>query len=149
MPKITPFLWFDTQAEEALRFYASVFPNSKVNNVWNGPDGNVMGVNATLDGQEVRALNGGPQFKPTEAFSFFVDCDGQEEVDKYWNTFIADGGQESMCGWLKDKYGVSWQIIPIQMGQLIGQDKTGKVMQAMLKMKKIIIKDLEDASHQG
>ncbi len=105
-----------------------------------------MGVSFMLDGQEVRGLNGGPMFKPTEAFSFFVDCDGQEEVDKYWNKLIGDGGEESMCGWLKDKYGFSWQIIPKQMGVLMGQDTTGKVMQAMLKMKKIIIADLETAA---
>lgn len=146
MSKITPFLWFDTQAEEALRFYVSIFPNSKIMNVWNGPDGKVMGVNAILDGQEVRGLNGGPQFKFTEAISLFVDCQSQQEVDKYWNALIADGGQESMCGWLKDKYGLSWQIVPVQLGQLMGKDKTGRVMQAMLKMKRIIIADLENAA---
>jgi predicted 3-demethylubiquinone-9 3-methyltransferase (glyoxalase superfamily) len=146
MPKITPFLWFDTQAEEAMRFYASVFPNSKLNNVWKGPDGGVMGVNATLDGQEVRGLNGGPKFKFTEAFSFFVDCRDQAEVDRYWNALTADGGQESRCGWLKDKYGLSWQIVPVQFGQLMARDRSGRVMQALLKMNKIIIADLEAAA---
>lgn len=146
MPKITPFLWFDANAEEAMNYYVSVFPNSKIINAWKGPDGKVMGVSFILDGQEVRGLNGGPMYKPTEAFSFFVDCDGQEEVDTYWNALINDGGQESQCGWLKDKFGVSWQIIPKQMGALMGQDKTGKVMQAMLQMKKIVIQDLEAAA---
>lgn len=105
-----------------------------------------MGVNFVLDGQEIRALNGGPNFKLTEAFSLFVDCQTQEEVDQYWDRFIADGGQASQCGWLKDMYGVSWQIIPVQLGQLMAKDKTGQVVQAMLKMKKIIIKDLEAAA---
>lgn len=146
MAKITPFLWFNDNAEEAMNFYVSVFPNSNINTVWPGPNGKAMGVNATLNGQEVRALNGGPLFTPNESFSFFVDCQSQEEVDQYWNAFLANGGQESQCGWLKDKYGFSWQIVPVQLGQLMGQDKTGKVMQAMLKMKKIIIADLEAAA---
>ena len=142
---MTPFLWFDTQAEAAARFYVSIFPNSKVLNVW-GPPGNVMGVSFVLDGQEVRGLNGGPQFKPTEAFSFFVDCETQEEVDMYWSKLTAGGGSQGQCGWLKDKFGVSWQVIPKQLGALMGKDKNGKVMQAMLQMKKIVIADLEKAA---
>lgn len=148
MPNITPFLWFNDNAEEAMRFYVSIFPKSKVLNVWKGPDGKVMGVSFILNGQEVRGLNGGPLFKHTEAFSFFVDCDSQEEVDMYWNKLTASGGQESMCGWLKDKYGLSWQIIPVQLGKLMGdkdKEKAGRVMQAMLKMNKIIIADLQKA----
>ena len=144
MPRVTPFLWFDTQAEEAARFYTSIFPNSKVLNVW-GPPGNAMGVSFILDGQEVRGLNGGPQFKPTEAFSFFVDCANQEEVDMYWTKLTANGGSEGQCGWLKDRFGVSWQIVPVQLGQLMGQDKSGKVMQAMLQMKKLDIAGLQAA----
>jgi len=107
MHKVTPFLWFDTQAEGAARFYVSLFPNSKVLTVWGAP-GKPLGVSFVLDGREFRALNGGPQFKFTEAFSMFVDCETQEEVDTYWSKLTADGGQESMCGWLKDKYGLSW-----------------------------------------
>lgn len=148
MPHITPFLWFDTQAEEAARFYVTVFPNSKVLNVWNGPDGKVQGVNFVLDGQEIRALNGGPLFKFTEAFSLFVDCQTQAEVDRYWDKLTADGGAPGQCGWLKDKYGLSWQVIPVQLGKLMGRDKTGQVVQAMLKMKKIIIADLVKAANE-
>ncbi len=104
-----------------------------------------MGVSFILDGQEVRGLNGGPQFKPTEAFSFFVDCANQEEVDMYWTKLTANGGSEGQCGWLKDRFGVSWQIVPVQLGQLMGQDKSGKVMQAMLQMKKLDIAGLQAA----
>ena len=150
MQKITPFLWFNIEAEEAARFYVSIFPNSKVLNVWPGPDGKPMGVSFILNGQEVRGLNGGPQFKPTEAFSFFVDCDSQEEVDKYWSALTADGGQESRCGWLKDKYGVSWQIIPAIIGKLMSDPvKSQRVMQALLKMVKLDIAVLEKAYEEG
>ena len=150
MPKITPFLWFDTQAEEAMRFYASVFPNSKLNNVWKGPDGGVMGVNATLDGQEVRGLNGGPKFKFTEAFSFFVDCRDQAEVDRYWNALTADGGQESRCGWLKDKYGLSWQVVPTALGEVLGDKdpaRAKRAMEAMLKMSKLDLDAMKRAAN--
>ena len=147
MGKITPFLWFDTKAEEAARFYVSIFPNSKVLNVWRAGE-QVQGVSFVLNGQEIRGLNGGPKFKFTEAASMFVDCESQEEVDRYWNALTTDGGSESMCGWLKDKYGLSWQIIPTQLGRMLGnQDrvKAGRALQAMLKMKKIVIRELENA----
>ncbi len=151
MKKITPFLWFDAQAEEAMNFYASLFKNSKVINVSRGPDGKAFSVAFELDGQEFLGLNAGPQFKFNEAVSMFVNCEDQSEVDHFWNALIADGGEESMCGWLKDKYGLSWQIIPKQLGELMGdpdREKSGRVMQAMLKMKKIIIEDLQQA-HGG
>jgi predicted 3-demethylubiquinone-9 3-methyltransferase (glyoxalase superfamily) len=145
MGRITPFLWFDTQAEEAARFYVSIFPNSRVLSVWRAGD-RVQGVSFMLDGQEVRGLNGGPNFKFTEAFSKFVDCESQEEVDRYWAALTADGGSESMCGWLRDKFGLSWQIIPTQLSRLLGdkdRERAGRAMNAMLKMKKIVIRELE------
>src|SRR5215208_6441453 len=148
MKKITPFLWFDTQAEEAMNFYVSVFENSKVLSVTPGPNGIASSVNFELEGQEFIALNAGPQFKFNEAISFLVDCKTQEEVDGLWNKLVADGGEESMCGWLKDKYGLSWQIIPSTLGELMGDqdpEKAKRVMDAMLKMNKIIISDLQQA----
>jgi predicted 3-demethylubiquinone-9 3-methyltransferase (glyoxalase superfamily) len=148
MKKITPFLWFDTQAEEAMNFYVSLFKNSKVSNISRGPDGKVFTVSFELDGQEFMALNAGPQFKFNEAVSFFVNCATQEEVDYFWEKLTADGGEESMCGWLKDKYGLSWQIIPSALGELMGDPdpaKAQRVMQAMLKMKKIEIVGLREA----
>ena len=149
MKKITPFLWFDTQAEDAMNFYVSVFKNSKVGSIQRqGPDGPVFSVTFELDGQEFMGLNAGPQFKFNESISFFVHCENQAEVDEYWNKLIADGGEESMCGWLKDKYGLSWQIVPKQLGELMGDEdpvKAKKVMEAMLKMKKIIVADLKEA----
>ena len=151
MKKITPYLWFDTQAEEAMNFYVSVFKNSKVNNISRGPDGNAFMVSFELDGQEFIGLNAGPRFKFNESISFFVNCENQKEVDEYWNKLIADGGEESMCGWLKDKYGLSWQIIPKQLGELMGDpdpEKSQRVMQAMLQMQKIIVADLQKA-HDG
>lgn len=156
MQKITPFLWFDTQAEEAVKFYASIFPNSKILNVARygdagpGPKGSVMTVEFELDGQRMIALNGGPVFKFTEAISLVVDCNSQEEVDHYWNKLL-QGGEESQCGWLKDKYGLSWQIVPTALGKLLsGPDakKAKRVMEAMLKMKKIDIAALEAAAQQ-
>jgi predicted 3-demethylubiquinone-9 3-methyltransferase (glyoxalase superfamily) len=152
MKKITPFLWFDTQAEEAMNFYVSVFKNSKVLGVSRGPDGKAFTVSFELDGQEFMALNAGPEFKFNEAVSFFVNCGTQEEVDYYWEKLTADGGQESMCGWLKDKYGLSWQIIPKALGKLMGDPdpvKAQRVTQAMLKMNKIIVADLKKAYEQG
>lgn len=153
MQKITPFLWFDNNAEEALNLYTSIFPNSKTVAITRygpagpGPEGSVMTASFELEGQEFIALNGGPHFKFTEAISFVVHCDTQEEVDRYWNKLLA-GGQESQCGWLKDKFGLSWQIVPRQLTRLI-QDKDARkaqnVMQAMMKMRKIIIADLEEA----
>ena len=148
MKKITPFLWFDTQAEEAMNFYVSLFKNSKVNDISLGPDGKAFIVSFELDGQEFMGLNAGPQFKFNESVSMYVNCENQAEVDELWNKLISDGGEESMCGWLKDKYGLSWQIIPKQLGELMGDpdpEKSQRVMQSMLKMKKIIVADLERA----
>jgi predicted 3-demethylubiquinone-9 3-methyltransferase (glyoxalase superfamily) len=151
MKKITPFLWFDTQAEEAMNFYVSVFKNSKVGHVSRGPDGKAFTVSFQLEGQDFMALNAGPRFKFNEAISLFVDCKTQEEVDELWNKLTADGGEESMCGWLKDKYGLWWQIIPSALGEWMGDPdpvKSQRVMQAMLKMKKIIVADLKAAYNQ-
>lgn len=152
MKKITPFLWFDTQAEEAMNFYVSVFKNSKAGEVRRmGPDGPVFSVTFNLDGQDFLGLNAGPMFKFNEAVSFFVNCNDQEEVDYYWNKLTADGGSESRCGWLKDKYGLSWQIIPTALGQYLGssdQAASGRAMQAMLQMKKIDVATLK-AAHDG
>lgn len=142
MSKITPFLWFDNQAEEAANFYVSVFKNSKVLEV------TPMVVTFELDGQKVTALNGGPQFKFNESFSFFVDCKSQEEVDELWAKLTAHGGEESMCGWLKDKYGLSWQIIPTQLMEMMGDKdpaKAKRVVDAMLQMQKIDTKVLQQA----
>ncbi len=148
MKKITPFLWFDTQAEEAMNFYVSLFKNSKVNSVSRGPEGDAFIVSFELDGQEFMGLNAGPQFKFNEAVSMFVNCEDQAEVDYFWNALIANGGEESMCGWLKDRFGLSWQIVPKQLSQLMGdpdQVKAGRVMEAMLKMRKIVVADLQMA----
>jgi predicted 3-demethylubiquinone-9 3-methyltransferase (glyoxalase superfamily) len=151
--KITPFLWFDGKAEEAMNFYTSIFKNSKIKSVSRygeagpGPKGTVMSGTFQLEGQEFIALNGGPQFKFNEAVSFFVDCRTQEEVDRLWER-LSEGGEKQSCGWLKDKYGLSWQIVPTILGKLL-QDKdsvkAGRVMQAMLKMDKIDIKLLQQA----
>jgi len=151
MKKITPFLWFDTQAEEAMNFYVSVFKNSKAHNVSRGPDGKAFTVSFELNGQEFMGLNAGPQFKFNEAVSFFVNCEDQAEVDYYWEKLTADGGEESMCGWLKDKYGLSWQIIPKALGELMGDPdpvKAQRVMQAMLQMQKIDVAELQRAYDQ-
>lgn len=157
MQKITPFLWFDNNAEEAVNFYASIFKDAKINNVSryseeaskaaNMPKGSAMTVAFNLNGQDFVAINGGPVFKFTEAVSFVINCSSQEEVDHYWYK-LSEGGKESQCGWLKDKYGLSWQVTPKQMGELMSGPKAGKVMQAMLKMKKLVIKDLEEAAQQ-
>jgi predicted 3-demethylubiquinone-9 3-methyltransferase (glyoxalase superfamily) len=156
MQKITPFLWFDTQAEEAAKFYASIFPNSKIlktaryGEAGPGPKGSAMTVEFELDGQRMIALNGGPVFKFTEAISLVVDCKDQKEVDHYWNKLLR-GGKESQCGWLKDRYGLSWQIVPTVLGELLSAPdaKTAKrVMEAMLKMKKIDIAALKAAAAQ-
>jgi len=152
MKKITPFLWFDTQAEEAMNFYVSIFKNSKAGSVQRaGPDGPVTGVTFQLEGQDFMALNAGPEFKFNEAISFFVDCKTQEEVDELWNKLISDGGEESRCGWLKDKYGLSWQIIPSVLGEMLGDKdpvKAKRALDAMLKMSKIDIKTLKQAFDQ-
>lgn len=146
--KIVPFLWFDTQAEEAAKFYITLFKNSKIESIIPGPDNTTMGVTFILDGVKIQALNGGPHFKFTEAISLFVHCETQDEVDHFWNGLIADGGNESMCGWLKDKYGLSWQIIPSKLGELLShpdREKANRAMQAMLKMRKIDIAKLQEA----
>jgi predicted 3-demethylubiquinone-9 3-methyltransferase (glyoxalase superfamily) len=148
MKKITPFLWFDTEAEEAMNFYVSIFKNSKVLGVTPGPNDRAMSVNFELEGQEFIGLNAGPQFKFNEAISFLVDCKTQAEVDELWQKLTADGGEESMCGWLKDKYGLSWQIIPTALGTMLSDpdpEKAGRVMQTMLKMNKIDIQALQNA----
>jgi predicted 3-demethylubiquinone-9 3-methyltransferase (glyoxalase superfamily) len=151
MKKITPFLWFDDQAEEAMKFYVSIFKNSKVLNISLGPNGKAFSVSFELDGQEITGLNGGPNFKFTEAISFFVNCETQAEVDYLWEKLTA-GGKEVQCGWLKDKYGLSWQIVPTALGELLGDPdpvKSQRVMKAMLKMKKIEIAGLRRAYEQG
>jgi len=156
MQKITPFLWFDDQAEEAMNFYVSLFKNSKVISVSRygdegpGPTGVVMTATFQLDGQELIALNGGPEFKFTEAISFFVNCETQEEVDGLWDK-LSEGGEEGRCGWLKDKYGLSWQIVPTVLGELLNDTdpaKSQRVMKAMLQMNKIDIAGLERAYKQ-
>jgi predicted 3-demethylubiquinone-9 3-methyltransferase (glyoxalase superfamily) len=154
MPKITPFLWFDTQAEEAAKFYVSVFPRSKIlktaryGEAGPGPKGSVMTVEFELAGQRMIALNGGPVYKLTEAFSLSIDCKDQKEVDHYWSK-LSKGGEESMCGWLKDKYGLSWQVTPTILVKLVsGPDKkkARRVMEAMFKMRKIDIAALKAAA---
>ncbi len=154
MHKITPFLWFDDKAEEAMNFYVSIFKNSKVGSVTRygdagpGPKGTVMSATFQLDGQDFFALNGGPLFKFTEAISFFVNCETQEEVDELWEKLTAGGGAPQRCGWLKDKYGLSWQIIPKALGEMLGDknpQKSQRVMQAMLQMNKIDIQRLKEA----
>ena len=148
MQKITPFLWFDNQAEEAMNFYISIFKNSKVLSVNRaGEDGPVISVAFELDGQEFMALNAGPQFKFTEAISFFVNCETQQEVDELWAK-LTEGGEESRCGWLKDKYGLSWQIIPTVLGEMLSDKdpaKAKRAMDAMLQMNKIDIAILKRA----
>jgi predicted 3-demethylubiquinone-9 3-methyltransferase (glyoxalase superfamily) len=151
MKKITPFLWFDDQAEEAMNFYVSIFKNSKVLGVTPGPNGIAQSVTFELEGQEFMALNAGPRFKFNESISFFVDCKTQQEVDELWGKLTADGGEESMCGWLKDKYGLWWQIIPSALSEMLGDrdpEKAKRVAEAMLKMNKIIIADLQRAYDQ-
>ena len=148
MKKITPFLWFDTEAEEAMNLYVSIFKNSKVLGVTPGPNGRAMSVNFELEGQEFIGLNAGPEFKFNESISFLVNCNSQAEVDELWEKLTADGGEESRCGWLKDKYGLSWQIIPTALGEMLGDpnpEKAGRAMQAMLQMNKIDIQGLKQA----
>jgi predicted 3-demethylubiquinone-9 3-methyltransferase (glyoxalase superfamily) len=153
MQKITPFLWFDGKAEEAMKFYTSIFKNSKVGNVSRygdagpGPKGTVMSATFELEGQKFMALNGGPEFKFTPAISLFVNCETQQEVDELWEKLSA-GGEKSRCGWLKDKYGLSWQIIPAVLGELLADKdpaKSKRVMQAMLQMDEINIEGLKRA----
>jgi predicted 3-demethylubiquinone-9 3-methyltransferase (glyoxalase superfamily) len=147
MPTITPFLWFNTQAEEAMNFYASIFKRSKVVSV-NRANGKVMSVQFELEGQPFMGLNGGPQFAFTEAISFFVGCETQKEIDELWEKLTADGGASSRCGWLKDKFGLSWQIVPTSLGRMLSDKdgaRAGRVMNAMLQMDKLDLKKLEDA----
>jgi predicted 3-demethylubiquinone-9 3-methyltransferase (glyoxalase superfamily) len=147
MQKITTFLTYNDQAEQAANFYTTLFKNSKIDNVMRAGDA-VMGVSFQLDGQHFNALNGGSSFNFSEGISLYVDCQSQAEVDDLWNKLTADGGEESRCGWLKDKFGVSWQIIPKQLGELMGDkdpEKSQRVVQAMLKMQKIIVADLQKA----
>jgi predicted 3-demethylubiquinone-9 3-methyltransferase (glyoxalase superfamily) len=146
-PRITPFLWFDANAEEAVDFYLSIFKNARRldemrnANDSSGPQGKVLTISFELDGQKFTALNGGPHFKFNEAVSFVVHCDSQDEVDYYWSKLVS-GGTESQCGWLKDKFGLSWQIVPTKLPQMI---RNPKAMHAMLKMKKLDIAELEKA----
>ena len=154
MQKITPFLWFDDQAEEAANFYVSLFKNSRIGQTVRygdggpGPTGQVMTIAFELDGLSFTALNGGPMYKFTEAISLQVDCQDQAEIDDLWARLTANGGQESQCGWLKDRFGLSWQIVPANMGDLLGGGdpaKSQRAMQAMLKMKKLDIAALKAA----
>ncbi|HSL70271.1 MAG TPA: VOC family protein [Longimicrobiales bacterium] len=155
MQKLITFLWFDHEAEEAARFYTSIFKNSKILEVARygdagpGPKGQAMTVKFQLEGQEFIALNGGPAFKFTEAISLFVNCENQKEVNYLWDKLTADGGAPSQCGWLKDKYGLSWQIIPTALPALLSDPdpaRAQRAMQAMLKMQKIEIQQLRDAA---
>ena len=157
MQKITPFLWFDTQAEEAANLYVSIFKNSKMGNIVRygdagpGPKGSVMSVTFQIEGQQFYALNGGPVYKFTPAISFFVDCQTQQEVDELWDKLSA-GGRKDRCGWLQDKFGLSWQIIPSTLGKLLGDPdpaKSARVMQAMLQMDKIDVRRLQQAYDQA
>jgi predicted 3-demethylubiquinone-9 3-methyltransferase (glyoxalase superfamily) len=154
MSKITPCLWFDTEGEDAARFYTSVFPNSRILEVAHypagapRPEGTVMTVLFELDGQRFVALNGGPDFTFNEAISFQIDCEDQEEVDTYWST-LSDGGEEGPCGWLRDRFGLSWQVVPRLLDELLAdpdREKSQRVMAAMLQMKKIDVGELERAA---
>jgi predicted 3-demethylubiquinone-9 3-methyltransferase (glyoxalase superfamily) len=154
MPEITPWLWFDTEGEEAAKFYTSVFPNSKIVDISRygsagpRPEGTVMTVSFELDGKRFEALNGGPDFEFNESVSFMVTCKDQDEVDTYWSK-LSEGGEEGPCGWLKDRYGLSWQIVPTVLNELLSdpdREKSQRVMAAMLNMKKIEIAELERAA---
>ncbi len=158
MTRIIPNLWFDTDAEEAAEFYTSIFENSRILDVSRsgeggpGPAGTAMVVRFEIDGLEFVGINGGPIFNFTEAVSLQVPCDSQEEVDKYWDALLADGGQESQCGWLKDKFGLSWQVTPTVLGELLGDpdpDKAQRAMKAMLGMQKMDIAELRRAAEAG
>ncbi|OGZ79175.1 MAG: hypothetical protein A2358_04250 [Candidatus Staskawiczbacteria bacterium RIFOXYB1_FULL_37_44] len=163
MQKITPFLWFDKNAEEAIKFYVSIFKKSKIKSIkryseghltgpMEGMEGKILTAVFELEGREFMALDGGPFFKPTGAVSFYIECKTQKEVDYYWEKLSAGGDPKSQqCGWLQDKFGFSWQVIPKDLPRLLNnkdKEKADKVMQAMLKMKKIIIKDLEEAAEE-
>jgi predicted 3-demethylubiquinone-9 3-methyltransferase (glyoxalase superfamily) len=155
MQKITPFLWFNDQAEEAVNLYVSLFENSKIvkvtryddaaSNASGRPPGSVMTIAFQLRGQDFVALNGGPHFKFTEAVSFLVNCESQAQIDRFWDALTADGGEPGQCGWLKDKYGLSWQIVPAALGEML---QSKRVMMALLQMRKIDIQTLEQAREQ-
>lgn len=148
MQKIIPFLWFDNNAEEAARFYLSIFRNSKMLGTTPGASGEVLGVSFLIEGVEFRGLNGGPDFRFNEAISFVVDCDDQKEVDYFWEK-LSEGGQTGQCGWLKDKFGVSWQVVPKVLSELLSDtdgEKADRAMQAMLSMSKLDIQKLKDAA---
>lgn len=155
MSKISPCLWFDGQAEEAATFYTSLFPDSRIERVNrspgetpSGPEGMVLSIDFVLDGEPFIALNGGPDFRFNEAISFSIDCDDQAEVDRYWNALIADGGEPSVCGWLKDRFGVSWQVVPkVLPAYLRADDREAakRALEAMLKMTKLDVAKLRDA----
>jgi len=150
--KITPFLWFDNNAEEAMNFYVSVFNDSKISTVTRygdagpGPKGSVLTAAFELEGQKFVALNGGPRFKFSEAISFIINCETQQEIDYFWDKLTSEGGQESMCGWLKDKFGLSWQVVPAELGSLLTGEKSNQVMQAIMQMKKLDLATLRQAA---
>ena len=158
MSKISPFLWFDKEAEDAAKLYVSLFPNSRIVSVNRYPTdvpqagakaGDVMTVAFELDGQPITGMNGGPAFTFDEAVSFVIDCDGQDEVDHYWNGLIADGGQESQCGWLKDRFGVSWQVVPVELMALLRDpdpERAQRATQAMLQMRRIDLDGIRRAA---
>ena len=155
MPKITPFLWFEGQAEEAAAFYTSLFSNSRIDEIHRSPadnpsvrEGEVLTVDFTVAGQPFIALNGGPDFKFNEAISFSIDCQDQDEVDRLWDALIEGGGEHSVCGWLKDRFGVSWQVVPVQLQEMLDspdRDAARRAMEAMLQMTKLDIAKLEEA----
>lgn len=150
MQKITPFLWFDTEAEDAAKFYVSVFRNAKMGDIAHYGDGRVLTAAFEIDGIRFVGLNGGPHFKFNEAVSFSIDCKSQDEVDYYWDKLTADGGVPGQCGWLKDKFGVSWQVVPDAMPRLLmdpDRARANRAMQAMMKMKKIVVADIEAAAN--
>jgi predicted 3-demethylubiquinone-9 3-methyltransferase (glyoxalase superfamily) len=152
MQKITPFLWYDGKVEEAMKLYLSVFKNSKVVSTSPGPNGSMMSATFELDGQQFIAFNGGPHLKFTPAVSMYVNCETQEEVDEFWAKLLSDGGREDQCGWLQDRFGLSWQIIPSILPTLLqdkDREKAGRAMNAMLQMKKIDIAGLERAAAGG
>jgi len=149
MATITPFLWLNHPIDEVIAYYSSVFDGVMVNDEQRMPDGSLLMATVTIAGQRIGLLSGGPEVPPSDAFSLMVSVETQDEVDSYWNALTADGGQESQCGWLKDKYGISWQIIPTALGRLIGDPdpaRAGRAMQAMFAMRKIVIADLEAAA---
>jgi predicted 3-demethylubiquinone-9 3-methyltransferase (glyoxalase superfamily) len=147
MSSISPFLWFDTEAEQAAELYVSLFPNSSITDVARTPDGSAFTVSFVLDGVEFQALNAGPHHKFTEAVSFFIKAETQERIDELWTKLTADGGEPGQCGWLKDRFGLSWQVVPPRLGELLSDPAVSQpVMQAMLGMQKLVIADLEAAA---